>query len=265
MYRIFTDMTGRTIEVNFPLQRIVSLVPSQTELLYDLGLADEVVGITKFCVHPQDWFRDKKRVGGTKTINIDIVRSLRPDLILANKEENTKEQIEEMAKSLPVWVSDIQTMGDAMCMIRNVGVMTGMMNNAMALDREIKAGFKSIKKSQVRRRVAYFIWRDPWMCAGGDTFISDMITQMGWENVFAEDNRYPEVSDEELASLDVDLVLLSSEPFPFKEEHIAHIKALLPHTEVMLVDGEMFSWYGSRMKLASPYFNGLISSGLVRG
>lgn len=260
MQRIFTDMTGHTIEANFPLQRIVSLVPSQTELLHDLGLADEVIGITKFCVHPDDWFRGKKKVGGTKSINIDLIKSMRPDLILANKEENTKEQIEELSKSLPVWVSDIQTMGDAMCMIRNVGVMTGMMTRAMALDKEIKQGFQRMKRSTTRKRVAYFIWKNPYMCAGGDTFISDMINHIGWENVFAEENRYPDFSPEELASMDIDIALLSSEPFPFKEEHIAEIKALLPHTEVRLVDGEMFSWYGSRMKLASTYFNALINT-----
>jgi ABC-type Fe3+-hydroxamate transport system substrate-binding protein len=250
-------MTGHTIEINFPLQRIVSLVPSQTELLYDLGLEDEVVGITKFCVHPGAWYRDKKRIGGTKTINIDLVKSLRPDLILANKEENTREQIQELSKSLPVWISDIQTLADAMCMIRNVGVMTGTMNRAMAIDKEIKNSFKNLKRSAVRRRVSYFIWRDPYMCAGGDTFISDMITNMGWENVFAGDNRYPVTTAADLREMDIDLVLLSSEPFPFKEEHMQEIRSFLPDAEIKLVDGEMFSWYGSRMLYSPNYFQHL--------
>lgn len=257
MHRNFIDMTGHSVEINFPLQRIVSLVPSQTELLYDLGLEDEVVGITKFCVHPASWFREKKRIGGTKSVNIDLVKSLRPDLILANKEENTKEQIQELSRSLPVWTSDIQTLNDALCMIRNVGVLTGTMNRAMAIDKEIKNSFRNLKRSPSARRVAYLIWRDPYMCAGGDTFISDMIVNMGWENVFANEKRYPTVDAEELRQLDIDLVLLSSEPFPFKEDHITEIGNILPNAEVKLVDGEMFSWYGSRMLYSPNYFQHL--------
>ena len=105
---IFTDQTGRKITLDKPPHRIISLVPSQTELLYDLGLHNEVIGITKFCVHPQEWFQHKTRVGGTRQINIDIIHELRPDLIIANKEENVKEQVEELAGYYPVWISDVK-------------------------------------------------------------------------------------------------------------------------------------------------------------
>lgn len=251
-------MTGYKAEISFPPRRIVSLVPSQTELLYDLGLRDEVVGITKFCVHPTEWFRNKKRVGGTKTVHIDIVKSLQPDLILANKEENVKEQVEELAAFCPTWTSNIQTIEEGLQMIQQVGELTGKSEEATALISDIRSGFESLVNGSVPKRVAYFIWRDPWMCAGGDTFISNMITRMGWVNVLAEKDRYPEIQLTELASLKVDTILLSSEPYPFKDKHIAEIQAVLPHADIRLVDGEMFSWYGSRMKKAGTYLRELL-------
>ena len=258
--RLFTDMMGNKVEVNYPPKRIISLVPSQTELLYDLGLNEEVVGITKFCIHPEAWFRSKKRVGGTKTVHIDIVKALQPDLIIANKEENTKEQIEELAALFPTWVSNIQTIDDALHMIRRVGSLVSKTYEAELLAKEIKKGFSAIQqthRNSNRKRVAYFIWRKPWLCAGGNTFISNMIETMGWENVLADRQRYPEIMLEELTGKEVDLVLLSSEPYPFKDTHIAEIKVVLPGVEVVLVDGEMFSWYGSRMKEAIGYIGGL--------
>ena len=264
MLRKVIDMTGREVEVSLSPQRIVSLVPSQTELLHYLGLQDEVIGITKFCVHPENWFRDKKRVGGTKSLNLDTIKAMRPDLILANKEENVQEQIEELAKSFPVWISDINTVEDGISMVRNVGVLTGTMTNAIELDRELKAAYRALSKNTYRtKNVAYFIWKDPWMTVGGDTFISDMMSRIGWNNVYANKFRYPHVDLSDLATRNVDLVLLSSEPFPFKEEHIAEIKGALPNAEVRLVDGEMFSWYGSRMLLAVDYFKELVGE-LVR-
>lgn len=253
-------MTGREVQVPFPPRRIVSLVPSQTELLYELGLEEEVVGITKFCIHPDSWFRNKKRVGGTKTIHLDIVRDLQPDLIIANKEENTQAQIQELALQYPVWISDITTIEQGLEMIRQIGDITGKANEAIQLVSHIQEGFLKIAATARPVKVAYYIWKDPWMTAGGDTFISDVITRIGWENVVATKNRYPEVSPEELAGTGVEYILLSSEPYPFKDKHIAEIQAMLPGVKVLLVDGEMFSWYGSRMKEAIPYLQGLAAT-----
>jgi len=254
-----TDMMGNRVVLNGQPKRIVSLVPSQTELLYDLGLDEEVVGITKFCVHPDQWFRSKKRVGGTKTVHIDIVKALQPDLVIANKEENTKEQIEELSGLFPVWVSNIQTVGDGLKMISELGALVGKAEAAQSLVEEINSGFAHLTKAATLKRVAYFIWRNPWMSVGGDTFISDMIKTIGWQNVLAHKVRYPEIALEELVDIAPELVLLSSEPYPFKEAHIAEIKAVLPNSEVLLVDGEMFSWYGSRMARAVSYFERLIA------
>lgn len=257
MEKVFTDMLGNRVTIPYPPKRIVSLVPSQTELLHTLGLEDETVGITKFCVHPETWFRKKKRVGGTKTVHTDMVGSLMPDLIIANKEENTREQIEELSARYPTWVSDIKTISDALHMIGEVGEITGRKERSAQLAKEIATGFRELSERHQPKRVAYFIWRKPWMCAGGDTFISDIITTMGWTNVFAGTKRYPEITLEDLKGKKTELVLLSSEPYPFKDAHIAEINEVLPGVEVRLVDGEMFSWYGSRMKEAIPYLTSL--------
>ncbi|MBN9484931.1 MAG: cobalamin-binding protein [Bacteroidetes bacterium 43-93] len=258
MKRIFSDMMGREIEINFPPRRIISVVPSQTELLYDLGLENEVVGITKFCVHPESWFRTKERIGGTKKLNIEKIRSLQPDLIIANKEENEQAQIEELAKEFPVWISDIQTLPQALQMMQVVGLITGTEHKANEIVDEIVTGFTNLHTASQPKRVAYFIWYNPWMTVGGDTFISSMIKTIGWQNVYVGATRYPEVDLQDLKEKDPELVLLSSEPYPFKEKHIEEIKAELPNADVRLVDGEMFSWYGSRMREAIAYMQNLV-------
>lgn len=258
MSRRLIDMLGRTITVPDTPQRIVSLVPSQTELLYDLGLEEEVVGITRFCIHPERWFRVKARVGGTKDVSPKRVAALQPDLILANKEENVREQIEALSEIAPVWVSDIQTLGDALQMIREVGKLTGRAAKGEEISGNIESGFVSLGKAKAVQRVAYAIWRNPWMWAGGDTFIDEMLRRCGWENVLAENARYPEVSLEEIAALHPDRVLLSSEPYPFAEKHLAEVQAAIPGAKVELVDGELFSWYGSRLLQSPAYFQKLV-------
>ena len=256
--RLFTDMMGRTMNVPDNPQRIVSVVPSQTELLYDLGLTDEVIGITKFCVHPEEWFCSKTRIGGTKKLRIEEILKLNPDLVIANKEENEQEQIEELAKHCPVWISDIQNIPQALQMIQVLGQLTNREVKANEMVEEIVQGFTKLTKANSQKRVAYMIWYNPWMSVGADTFISNMIQTIGWKNVLQGKSRYPEVTLEELKTYEPELVMLSSEPFPFKAQHIEEVKQALPNTEVMLVDGEMFSWYGSRMVKAVNYMDGLI-------
>ena len=259
---LFTDQLGRTISLDRPPRQIISLVPSQTELLYTLGLEEEVVGITKFCVHPPSWFRHKTRIGGTKDIRPDIIRTLQPDLIIANKEENEKGQIEELMLHYPVWVSDVQTLPDALSMIRSLGHLTGKDQEAQSLAEEIDRRFTALASpgSPVASpRTAYFIWRNPWMVAGGDTFIHEILQHAGLINIFQHHTRYPSIELEELKRSGCDLVLLSSEPYPFKERHIAEIREVLPQATIRLVDGEIFSWYGSRLLQAPAYLQELWS------
>jgi ABC-type Fe3+-hydroxamate transport system substrate-binding protein len=254
---VFTDQLGRTIQLPAVPSRIVSLVPSQTELLYSLGLDQQVVGITKFCVHPPTWFREKTRVGGTKTIKPDLIQQLQPDLIIANKEENVKDQVEALARQYPVWISDINNLQDAYNMMEQIGTITGMDEKAMRLVHDIKTGFHAITPRSPLP-TAYLIWRDPYMTIGGDTFIHHMLTRCGLENVFAHTTRYPAITTADLQASGCRLLLLSSEPYPFKQQHIEELQSFLPNTTILLADGELFSWYGSRLLEAPPYFNALL-------
>jgi ABC-type Fe3+-hydroxamate transport system substrate-binding protein len=261
---IFTDQLNRKIELPFPPKRIISLVPSQTELLYDLGLRDEVIGITKFCIHPDEWFHKKTRIGGTKKIDFEKIKLLNPDLIIGNKEENEKGQVESLMEDFTVWMSDIYTLKDALKMIVTIGELIGKNNEAVNIKLKIESHFNTLNFKLLtlnsKLKVAYFIWQKPYMAAGNNTFINDMLNRCGLINVFASPhlNRYPEVSEEQIAEAKPEIIFLSSEPFPFKEKHIQKFQSLCPESKIVIVDGELFSWYGSRLLQAPSYFEKLI-------
>jgi ABC-type Fe3+-hydroxamate transport system substrate-binding protein len=253
----FTDQTNQTIQLNSYPKRIVSLVPSQTELLFDLGLDEAVIGITKFCIHPNEWFRHKTRIGGTKNVNIEKVRSLQPDLIIANKEENTQSDIEVLQQIAPVWISDIYDLTDALAMIEAVGAITNTAEKATVISTQIAKAFDALQSAAVPSIVKpclYLIWKKPYMAAGQHTFINDMLKRCGYSNVLPINSRYPEVDISQYQSIQNLTVLLSSEPYPFKAADIQLLQEQLPHAHIQLVDGEMFSWYGSRLLQLPHYF-----------
>lgn len=257
---IITDQMGRKVQLSAPPLRIVSLVPSQTELLAELNLDKEVVGITKFCVHPEDWFRSKTRVGGTKEVKMKVIADLSPNLIIGNKEENSPEDIRALEKDYPVWMSDIEDLEDALEMIRTIGLLTDRQPAAEELAGKINGAFIALGQ-QVQRlpqvSAAYLIWRDPYMVAGRETFIDEMLQRAGFSNVFSRERRYPEVSLDAIAAREPEVILLSSEPYPFKEKHIAELQATCPTSDIQLIDGELFSWYGSRLLQSPDYFRAL--------
>jgi ABC-type Fe3+-hydroxamate transport system substrate-binding protein len=256
---VFVDQMNRAVGLPVTPKRIISIVPSQTELLFDLGLDEKIAGITNFCTHPGDKVKSKTKVGGTKKLNIELIKELNPDLIIANKEENDRAQVEELIKYFPVWISDINNLQSAVEMITSVGEVLGCKTQAEKLSYLTIHQFGQLKPSPLKLHVAYLIWRKPYMVAGSDTFINSMLQQCGFSNAFNL-NRYPEVNNEMLINVNPDLVFLSSEPYPFAQKHIAEFKAILPNAKIMLVDGEMFSWYGSRMLLAPDYMSGLINT-----
>ncbi len=236
--------------------KVVSLVPSITELLFTLGLNDEVTGLTKFCVHPRHWLQTKTIIGGTKNVYIEKVKALQPTLIIANKEENVKEQVEELAKAAKVLLTDVNNYDEALQMIAAVGAAVNRTNQANELISQIQVAFASPIATKVNT-AAYLIWKDPYMTVGGDTFISNMMRRAGFENVFEKQLRYPQISIDEIKERNPQYVLLSSEPYPFRQKHAAELQRQLPNSKVILVNGEMFSWYGSRMLLAADYFRSL--------
>lgn len=243
----------------FQPKRIISLVPSQTELLWDLGLDEEVIAITKFCKHPVNWYKHKIKVGGTKTLNIPLIRELKPDLIIANKEENEKSQIEDLQNEANILVTDVSSLEEAIAMIKDIGTVTGKASEAIKMTMSIQTEFSTLNSMDLKITAAYLIWQKPYMAAGGGTFINDMMAHCGLQNIFSTRNRYPEITLEELeignaGSTRCELLLLSSEPYPFKEKHLVEIQKKLPHIKIALADGEMFSWYGSRLKKAPGYF-----------
>ena len=254
---VFHDQLNREVYLPAVPKRIISVVPSQTELLLYLGLDVELVGVTKFCIHPKQKVKTITKVGGTKQLNIPLIKSLQPDLIIANKEENERSQVEELMNICPVWISDIYDLDTALKMIKGVGLIIDRQREAEILFSEIIQGFKALLLPGLNLRVTYLIWRKPYMVAAKQTYIDSLLQKCGLINAF-ETGRYPEVSADELVKVNPDVVFLSSEPYPFAQKHIEEFKQLLPKAKVMLVDGELFSWYGCRLLQVPEYLKSLM-------
>jgi ABC-type Fe3+-hydroxamate transport system substrate-binding protein len=257
----FIDQLNREIEIKSVPKRIISLVPSQTEYLYALGLEKEIVGITKFCIYPTLFFKSTTKIGGTKNFAMDKIAKLAPDLIIANKEENYQEGIEELQKYYPVWISDITTLEDSYFMMAEIGKITNKTQESSQIIGNIRLEFSKLQakvtQQNSKKKVLYLIWQNPLMAAGRATFIDEMLQIAGFENVVTE-NRYPEILPATIQTMAIDYIFLSSEPYPFQEKHKIALQKLFPHTKIILVDGELFSWYGSRLQYSAGYFQNLL-------
>ena len=259
------DMLGRSLAVPEKPVRIISLCPSQTETLFDLGLGDRIVGTTRYCVHPKELTQKTVRVGGTKKIDLALVRSLHPDLIVAEKEENPREMVEELSQIAPVYVTDVTDFHSALKMIDCLGRLTGASAEAGKIQGEIQEQWGALPRFEKPLRVAYLIWRKPWMMVGPGTYIGSLLQEAGLSLVRGgqSSSRYPEITEKELIAARPEIVFLSSEPFPFRDVHVQEIQALLPEARVLLTDGELWSWYGSRMR-RFPQFLGRLKAALSR-
>ncbi|MEH6659398.1 ABC transporter substrate-binding protein [Leeuwenhoekiella marinoflava] len=253
------DQLGHVISLQKPPTRIVCLVPSLTELLVDLDLSEHIVGVTKFCVHPENLREEKQVVGGTKSIHLDKIKQLKPDFILCNKEENTLEIVETCRKIAPVYVSDINTFEEFYAFLKDLGKVFQIENSTQNLIEEVSGKRHAFQKRVLLRpaqKVAYLIWNNPVMVAGGANFINVLLKELQFKNIFErEKSRYPEIKITDLK--EAELVLLSSEPFPFKKKHIAQFQQYTD-AKILCVDGEYFSWYGSRLLKAFDYFEELL-------
>lgn len=255
---VFYDQMNKAVHLQQTPKRIISIVPSQTELLFDMGLDERVVGVTKFCIHPADKVKHIPKIGGTKQLNIEGIHKLNPDLIIANKEENEQSQVEELMKHYPVWISDIHNLPGALDMITRLGEITGKEVTANQIIENIAQQFTLIQPAKPKLGVIYLIWRKPYMATGSDTFINSMLQLCGLENII-QAGRYPALTVDDIITLKPDVLLLSSEPYPFGQKHIDEFKQMLPNTRIELIDGELFSWYGSRLLHSAAYFNKLIN------
>jgi len=262
MKRSFTDQIGHTINIESPPKRIISLVPSQTELLAYLDLNKEVTGITKFCIHPDEWFYSKVQVGGTKNVNFKKIEEINPDLIICNKEENKESEVRALMEKYHVWTSDIHNLDDSLNMINSVGEIVGKLDEAQKLIHQIKKNFEELTHIKTEPiRVLYLIWKNPYMAAGKDTFIDHMLSQCNFINVCdASLGRYPELNMEQIKKLNPQSILLSSEPYPFTEKHLYEFNSYYPGILPVLVDGEYFSWYGSHLLNAPQYLKSVIQN-----
>lgn len=237
--------------------KVISLVPSITEALFDLGLTEnEIIGRTKFCIHPEDKVKNVEIIGGTKNLNIEKIKALKPDLILANKEENVKEQVEILMKDFKVIVYNTETIEDNYYLLKNLGLLFNKEERAQFFNLKI---YEVLNGAKIHKKIktAYLIWKNPYMTVGSDTFIHNVLSEIGFENIFKNQTRYPEIQVEDLAEADV--IMLSSEPFPFKEKHIADLKEFYPEKKIIIVDGEAFSWYGTHIAKCENYFKELIA------
>lgn len=240
--------------------RLVSLCPSLTELVFDLGAGDSLVGRTKFCVHPADRVGAVEKVGGTKNPKIDRIIELAPDLVLMNDEENRKQDAEALtAAGLRVHSAMPRTAAETAAMVRSIGIALGRSREAEPIAADIERRADRVKREAARHptvRYACLIWPEPLMTLNDDTFIAGLLSLAGGMNVFgARHDRYPTVTAAELHDADPLLVLLPNEPFPFQAKHADEISSLsrLPRERFRLVDGELLSWHGSRTPRGIDY------------
>ncbi|MBT3302784.1 MAG: ABC transporter substrate-binding protein [Bacteroidetes bacterium] len=256
MNKVHIDQIGNKVAISSKLERIISTVPSQTELLCFLGMTDKIVGITDFCIHPKEKLEKKTKIGGTKNLDLQKIRELKPDLIISSKEENEKEQIDEISKEFPVWVSDVKSLEDAYKMIERLGAVCNRLDLAQNTSSSIHSGM-DLLYSKTDIKIAYLIWENPFMVAAGGTYINDVIKKLGFVNVFSHKKRYPQITSKELKDCGADFILLSSEPYPFNSTHIEEFNKCCPGVKIILVNGQFFSWYGNRLLLALNYFKSI--------
>lgn len=261
MKKQIIDQLGNIISVNYPPKLIVSTVPSITELLYDLGFDNEVVGVTNYCNFPKNWKKTKTIIGGTKRLNYDKIIALKPDLIIGSKEENIKPQVEKIAKEIPFFISNVESIESNNDFVLKLGKLLNTEKKAEQIVDKTTLLVENIRlnRGEHRKKVAYLIWRNPFMVAGDNTFINSVLNILGYENVFLDrKGRYPTVLINDIKEANVDEILLSSIPFPFNKLHQQELLMHLPNVKITFVDGEIFSYFGSHLSKSEEYLKGLL-------
>ena len=247
------DHLNRTLTFSSVPKRIVSLVPSVTESIADLGLASGLVAVTRFCKYPSDVILTLPKIGGPKKIDIQKIMDLKPDLVVAVKEENDKEQILRLMEQVPVFVFDVNTVEDSLDMLNLLGTIFDTREVSTRWIKSIQEKVAHFKPGRLVPKTVYMIWKNPWMAAGRLTFIGSMMQLAGFDNMLS--GRYPRIDEKRLSSAET--ILLATEPYPFKGRDKATLEAKFPNKKIMIVDGEMFTWYGTHLLQAIDYFEHL--------
>ena len=259
-----TDDLGIPVRLDHLPARIVSLVPSLTETLFTLGAGERLVGVTDYCIHPAEAVRDIPHVGGTKDPSIARILELTPDLVIANAEENEKNDVEQLRNHTTVFVTHPSTVAGAIKTVQDLGAMTGTVDKAGRFAEACRHTLDSLAGQTPRttHRTACLIWRNPWMAAGPATYMSDLIRTAGFENIFIKrEPRYPKTTIDALVSANPDVILLPNEPYPFgeaeKDEIFDRFASAAGTPSILLVEGTYFAWFGSRTLDALEYLKKL--------
>jgi ABC-type Fe3+-hydroxamate transport system substrate-binding protein len=241
------DIAGNEIQLKEPPERIVSLVPSLTETIIDLGCVNQLAGCTGFCLEIEGT-AEAREIGGVRDPDIELIRSLNPDLVLAGREENQKKDIEMIKGFSRVYVCEPRTVGDAIGIINDIGVLLHETETASAWARKIheyRVKLNELRQDTTPVRFGYLVWWDPMMVAAGDTYISSLLEEGPFLNAFGDMKRYPQVEESELINRDMDIIFISSEPYGFDDNLIGDIRKLTGDIPVERIDGRMCGWYGT--------------------
>ncbi|WP_322487647.1 helical backbone metal receptor [Chloroflexus sp.] len=254
------DALGRTIELAAPPQRIVSLVPSMTEWLFSVGAGERVVGITDYCIEPSVAIAHLPRLRGTKNPDRTAVLSLRPDLLIAEQEENRERDVLALAAAgVNVYVTAIRSVAHAATQLAALAEVLGVAATAAPMIAEIQAAMAD--PPVPARRVLALIWRDPWMAVGQDTYANDLLRLSGGINVAAAlSGRYPRAPLAELLDLNPDIILLPSEPYPFSERDLPAFAEVADRCQIAFCDGMALTWPGPRTAAAIASFRQLLGN-----
>jgi len=256
----FTDQLGKNIQIDSPPERIVSLVPSITELFFELGLENLLYGRTKFCIYPKDRVKKVETIGGVMGLDYHKIQKIQPDLVIGSKEENGMNEIDEINKEYPVWVSNVTNLEEATEMIRSIGEICHVSEKAENLSEKIRKEFETLNEiPEGVIKAAYLVWKNPLYTINENTFIHDMLRRSGIENVFADKaEAYPKIQEKEIKDRKPDYIFLPSEPYNFTEKEAKEFRKKFPDSEVRQVNGEYFSWYGSHLLNAPSYFRQIL-------
>ena len=251
------DCLGKEMSIPKNITKIVSLVPSISELIYDLNIEKKLIGVTKFCIHPKYFQIEKTVVGGVQEFDIEKIKELKPDVVFASKDENFEEEILELQKFVPVYVTDVKSVDEAKQMIVNFGELLSCRNDASKIIMKIDMQLNDLAKvtdDLLYRSGAYFVWNEPWVAAGKDTFVNSMLKLVKINNVFEDlKERYPMVTGANIHLGNPDIVMLPSEPYKFEDQQAFEISSHTHDAATYFVDGEAFAWYGSRLIKSLDY------------